>query len=69
MIGLDGYELTLADAMINMGQLPSLARIREKSAQILIRSWLGKRDGACVGAREFRPIAKRCGTLVISFFR
>ena len=36
VIGLDGYELTLADAMISMGQLPSLARIREKSARFLL---------------------------------
>ena len=36
MIGLDGYEPTVADAMINMGQLPSLARIRENSARFLL---------------------------------
>src|SRR6478672_7363102 len=36
VIGLDGYELSLADTMINLGQLPSLARIREKSARFLL---------------------------------
>ena len=36
VIGLDGYELTLADSMIRMGGLPSLASIREKSARFLL---------------------------------
>ena len=36
VIGLDGYELSLADTMIKLGQLPSLARIREKSARFLL---------------------------------
>jgi predicted AlkP superfamily phosphohydrolase/phosphomutase len=36
VIGLDGYEPTLADAMIRMGRLPSLARIREKGARFLL---------------------------------
>jgi predicted AlkP superfamily phosphohydrolase/phosphomutase len=36
VIGLDGYELTLADAMMRMGQLPSLARAREDSARFLL---------------------------------
>ena len=34
VIWLDGYDLTLANTMIN--ELPSLARIREKSARFLL---------------------------------
>jgi hypothetical protein len=36
VIGLDGYELTLADSMIRMGGLPSLASIQEKCARFLL---------------------------------
>ena len=36
VIGLDGYELSLADAMINSGQLPALAKVREKSTRFLL---------------------------------
>jgi hypothetical protein len=34
VIWLDGYDVTLANAMIN--ELPSLAMIREKSARFLL---------------------------------
>ena len=36
VIALDGYESTIADAMMRIGQLPSLAKIREKSARFLL---------------------------------
>ena len=36
VIGLDGFELSLAAAMMDAGQLPSLTRIREKSARFLL---------------------------------
>jgi predicted AlkP superfamily phosphohydrolase/phosphomutase len=45
VIGLDGHELTLADAMMRTGQLPSLARIREKSARFLLDHGKAKGTG------------------------
>ena len=36
VIALDGYEPSLADTLINSGQLPSLAKIRVKSARFLL---------------------------------
>jgi predicted AlkP superfamily phosphohydrolase/phosphomutase len=36
VIWLDGYELTVANEMINRGQLPFLAKVREKSARFLL---------------------------------
>jgi predicted AlkP superfamily phosphohydrolase/phosphomutase len=36
VIGLDGYELTLADVMMYTRQLPSLGGIREQSARFLL---------------------------------
>ena len=36
VLGLDGFEPSLADTMIASGSLPSLARIREKSARFLL---------------------------------
>ena len=68
MIGLDGYELSLGDAMMKFGAAAFARKDPREKCEILVRSWLGKRDGACVGACEFRPIAKRCGTLVRNFF-
>ena len=43
VIWLDGYELTLADAMTN--DLPSLARFREKSARFLLDDGLARLTG------------------------
>jgi hypothetical protein len=45
VIALDGYEITLADAMMHMGQLPSLSRIREKSARFLLDHGSARRTG------------------------
>lgn len=45
MIGLDGYEPTLANTMINLGQLPSLARIREQSARFLLDHGSARQTG------------------------
>ena len=45
VIGLDGYELSIADAMISMGQLPSLAGIREKSARFLLDDGSARKSG------------------------
>ena len=45
MIALDGYEVTLADAMMNRGQLPSLATIKNESARYLLDHGLAKDTG------------------------
>ena len=42
-IWLDGYESTLADAMTS--ELPSLARLREKSARFLLEDGLARTHG------------------------
>ena len=42
-IWLDGYESTLADAM--KSELPSLARLREKSARFLLEDELARFTG------------------------
>jgi hypothetical protein len=42
-IWLDGYESTLADAMTS--ELPSLARLREKSARFLLEDELARFTG------------------------
>ena len=42
-IWLDGYESTLADAMTS--ELPSLARLREKSARFLLEDGLAQLTG------------------------
>jgi predicted AlkP superfamily phosphohydrolase/phosphomutase len=36
LIGLDGFELSLADAMMRAGELPALRRLRDRSARFLL---------------------------------
>ena len=45
VIALDGYELSLANAMMDVGQLPSLASIREKSARYLLDHGSARQTG------------------------
>ena len=44
-ISLDGYESTIAEEMMAAGQLPALARIREKSARFTLDHGSAKRTG------------------------
>lgn len=45
VIGLDGFELSLADAFIADGALPALAAIRQRSARCLLDHGSAKRSG------------------------
>ncbi len=45
MIGLDGYEASIGDAMMAAGQLPALQRLRERSACFLLDHVSAKRTG------------------------
>ena len=45
VIGLDGYEPTLADRMIAAGELPALADLRARSARFLLDHGEAKRTG------------------------
>jgi hypothetical protein len=45
VIALDGYELSLATTMMDAGQLPSLASIREKSARYLLDHGSARQTG------------------------
>jgi predicted AlkP superfamily phosphohydrolase/phosphomutase len=46
MIGLDGYEASVGDAMMAEGQLPALKRLRERSACFLLdQGRIAKRTG------------------------
>ena len=45
VIALDGYESTIADALMASGQLPALAYLRDKSARFLLDHGSAKRTG------------------------
>ena len=45
MIGLDGYEASVGDAMMAAGQLPALQHLRERSACFLLDHGSAKRPG------------------------
>ena len=45
MIGLDGFELSLADEMIRQGELPALRAVRDRSARFLLNHGRGQRTG------------------------
>ena len=45
VIGLDGYDPALANALIDLGQLPSLARIRQKSARFRLDHGSARKTG------------------------
>lgn len=45
MLGLDGYEASLGDAMMARGQLPALQSLRERSARFLLDHGSAKRTG------------------------
>ncbi|MDA9981892.1 alkaline phosphatase family protein [Gammaproteobacteria bacterium] len=45
LIGLDGYEVSFADKMMNQGELPSLKSIKENSARFLLEHGSAKRTG------------------------
>ena len=45
MIGLDGFELSLAEEMMEAGELPALRNLRERSARFLLDHGKAKRTG------------------------
>ena len=45
MIGLDGFELSIADDLIGQGRMPELDRIRRESANFLLDHGPAKRTG------------------------
>jgi len=45
MIGLDGYESTVAEKMIARGELPTLSHIREISSCVFLDHGAARRTG------------------------
>jgi predicted AlkP superfamily phosphohydrolase/phosphomutase len=45
MIGLDGFELSIADRLLAEGRLPALRRLRERGANMLLDHGAAKRTG------------------------
>lgn len=45
MIGLDGFELSVADRLLEEGRLPALRRLRDRSASFLLDHGSAKRSG------------------------
>jgi hypothetical protein len=67
-IGLDGYEPSLGDELMAAGELPALARLRERSARFTLDHGPAQRTGSR-GSTSPRVFPRRREALVGCRFR